>query len=114
MGAGVGINMATMVVRRQSNRGEGIMVAENVVLGDRQLKAKDVQELAFDAADIKFAKHAGAECPVDVFESGIVEILRIDMCERWMTLRGNKGNTLLATIMAPRKTRSHAHSSSAI
>lgn len=77
MGAGVGIDVAAMVVRRQSDRGKGIMVAENVIFGDRQLKVKDVQELAFNAANITLAENAGTERPVHVFESGIVEILRV-------------------------------------
>lgn len=51
------------------------MVAENVIFGDRQFKVKDVQELAFNAAAITLAEHAGAERPVNVFESGIIEIL---------------------------------------
>lgn len=38
----VGTDMATMGVRRQSNCRERIMVAENVIFGDRQLKVEDV------------------------------------------------------------------------
>jgi hypothetical protein len=75
MGAGVGIDVATMVMRRQSDRRERIVVAEDVIFGDRQLKVKDVQELAFNAANITLAEHARTERPVNVFESGIVKIL---------------------------------------
>lgn len=77
MGAGVGIDAVTIVVRRQSDCGKGIVVAENVVFGDRQLKVKDVQELAFNAANITLAENACTKRPVDIFESRVVEILRM-------------------------------------
>lgn len=77
MGTGVGISVTAMVVRTQSDRREGVMMTENVIFGDRQLKVKDVQELALNAANIPLAEHAGTECPMHVFESGIVEILRV-------------------------------------
>ena len=51
------------------------MVAENVIFGDGQLKVKDIQELAFNAANITLAEHARTERPVNVFESGIIKIL---------------------------------------
>jgi len=51
------------------------VVAENVIFGDRELKVKDVQELAFNAAAITLAEHASTQRPVNVFESGIIEIL---------------------------------------
>lgn len=75
LGASVGIYAATMNVRRQSDRREDIVVAKDIVLGDRELKVENVQELALNATNVALAEHAGAERPVDVFESGVVEIL---------------------------------------
>lgn len=77
MSARVGTDVGAVALRRKSDRGEGTMVAENVILGDRQLKVNDVQELAFNAANVTLAKHTSAKRPVDVFECGIVEILGV-------------------------------------
>lgn len=77
VGAGVSIHVGTMDVIGQSNRGECVVVAENIVFGDGELKVEDVEKLALDAADIALAKHARTERPVDVFESGVIEVLRM-------------------------------------
>lgn len=94
---------------------DGGVVREEVRLGDGEVPVEDVEELALDAADIALAKDAGAERPVDVLEGGVVEILqggwvRLDDEER----KERRGRTLLATMSAPRKTRSQAHCSRAI
>lgn len=47
-------------------RGEPVVVCEEVVLLERKLKVEDIEELALDAANITLAEDTGAECPVDV------------------------------------------------
>ena len=51
------------------------MVTEKVVLCDAKFKVKNIKELAFDATNVAFAKDTGAECPVNVLECRIVQIL---------------------------------------
>jgi len=74
VGAGVRICMAAVDMRRHDRR-KGSMVAQDVVFRNGELEIKDVQELALDAAHITLAKHTGAERPVDIFESRVIEIL---------------------------------------
>jgi hypothetical protein len=54
---------------------EAVVVAEEIVFGDAQLKVEHIEELAFDASDVAFAKDTGAECPVLVLESGVIAVL---------------------------------------
>lgn len=74
MRACVGICVAAVDVTRHDRR-KGSMMTENVVFRNCQFEIKHVQELALNTTDVALAKHTGAECPVDIFESGIVEVL---------------------------------------
>lgn len=42
------------------------MVWEEVVLGDAKFEIENVQELAFNSANVAFAEYTGAQGPVDV------------------------------------------------
>jgi hypothetical protein len=39
------------------------------------LKIEDIEKLAFDTTDVTFPENTCAHCPMNVFESGIVQIL---------------------------------------
>jgi len=52
------------------------VVAQDVILGDLQLKVEHIEVFTLDAADIALAKDTRAECPMNVLECGIVKILR--------------------------------------
>ena len=89
------------------------VVGEEVGLGEAELVVEDVEELALDAADVALAKDPGAERPVDVLERGVVEVLQVPAPSGPLSgCRREQVRTLLEQMSAPRKTRSHAHSSS--
>ncbi len=86
----------------------------NIVFGDAQLEIKDVEKLALDTTDVPLAKYTSAHSPVHVLERGVIQILRTNVSQDGCTNRDAKMLTLLATMMAPRNTRSFAHSSRAM
>jgi hypothetical protein len=45
------------------------MVAEKIVLGDDKLK---IENIALNTSDITLSENTGAECPMHVFESGVM------------------------------------------
>ena len=55
---------------------EGVVVGEEVRLGDGELEVEDVEELTLDATDIPLAEDHGAERPMDVLQCGIVQVLQ--------------------------------------
>jgi hypothetical protein len=48
------------------------MVTEKIVLGDAKLKIENIEEFAFNAPDITLSENAGTECPMHIFESGVI------------------------------------------
>jgi hypothetical protein len=48
------------------------VVVENVIFGNREIKIKNVEKFSLDSADVTFAEDAGAKCPVNIFECGII------------------------------------------
>ena len=55
---------------------DGVVVCEDVGLGDGEFEVEDVEELTLDAADVTLAEDASAECPVDILECGVIQVLR--------------------------------------
>jgi hypothetical protein len=51
------------------------MVCHNIVFAYAQLEIEDIEEFALDPADITFAEYTSADCPVHVFERGIIQVL---------------------------------------
>jgi len=51
-----------------NNRHDGIIMRHDIIFGDAQLEIENVEEFAFDSADIAFAKYTGAHSPVYVFQ----------------------------------------------
>ena len=45
------------------------MVDEKIVLGDAKLK---IENIAFNTSDITLSENAGTECPMHIFESGVI------------------------------------------
>jgi hypothetical protein len=62
---------------RRDKRHDGMVMYHNIVLAYAQLKIKDVEKFALDAADIALAKDTSADCPVYVFERRIIQVLMI-------------------------------------
>lgn len=54
---------------------DGIVVREEVRLGEAELVVEDVEELALDAPDIPLAEDTRAECPVDVLQRRVIAVL---------------------------------------
>jgi len=52
----------------------GVQVG-NIVLTDRQIPVKYIQELALDPTDITLSEDASRDCPVDVLKGGIIREL---------------------------------------
>jgi hypothetical protein len=48
------------------------MVTEKIVLGDAKLKIENIKEFAFNTANVTLSENAGAECPMHIFESGVI------------------------------------------
>ena len=57
---------------------DGIVVGEEVGLGEAELVVEDVEELTLDAADVALAEDSRAERPVDVLEGGVIQVLQED------------------------------------
>lgn len=55
---------------------QALVVAEQIIFCDLELKVEDVEVLSLDTAHVPFAEDACAHGPVDVLQSRIVEILR--------------------------------------
>lgn len=107
---------AAMSVIVQGYCGKTIVVAKNIIFENSKLEIEDIKKFPLDAAHIALSKDARAKRPVDVLESGVVEILIISENDQhcWSENRQTTIATLLASITAPRKTRSYAHSSRAM
>ena len=56
-------------------REDGMVMGQNVILGDREVPVEDLQELSFDPPYITFAEHTSAQRPVNVSESRIIGVL---------------------------------------
>lgn len=99
--------------RGEGNGSKAGLVRKQLVLRDTEFKVEYIEELAFDPANITLAKDTGANGPVDVLQSRIVEVL-----EEWSiigkAMEKRSVRTLDARIRDPKKTRSMAHSSSAM
>jgi len=54
---------------------QALVVAQKVVLGNVEFEIEDIEELALDATDVTLAENTGAQCPVNVLQSRIVEVL---------------------------------------
>jgi hypothetical protein len=61
-----------MRVGGKSNGRDGIMMTEDVILGNAELKIKYIKELALDPSNITFAEHACAYRPVHVLQGRII------------------------------------------
>lgn len=114
----VGVRVCGAVgVGAKGNGRESVMMTQNVIFDNPKLEVEHVKELSLDAADVTFSEDPCAERPVDVLECGVVEVLQRRKSCQYHILQ-NKGeerlSTLLASITAPRKTRSQAHSSRAM
>ena len=57
---------------------DGVVVREEVGLGEAELVVEDVEELALDPPDVPLAEDSGAERPVDVLEGGVIQVLQED------------------------------------
>ena len=57
-------------------REESVVVCEEIGFRDGKLEIEDIEELTLDAADVTLAKDASAECPVDILECGVIQVLR--------------------------------------
>ena len=51
---------------------DGVVVCEDVGLGDGEFEVEDVEELTLDAADVALAEDPRAQRPVNVLKRGIV------------------------------------------
>ena len=52
-----------------------MVMGQDVILGDREVPAKDLEKLSFNPPHIAFAEDASGHRPVDVSESRITRIL---------------------------------------
>ena len=59
-------------------REEGVVVREEVGLGDGQLEVEAVEELTLDAANVALAEDSRAERSMDVLEGGVIQVLQED------------------------------------
>ena len=55
---------------------DSVVVCEDIGLGNGEFEVEDVEELTLDAADVTLAEDASAECPVDILECGVIQVLR--------------------------------------
>jgi hypothetical protein len=55
--------------------GEAVVVAQQGIFGDAELKLKDIEKLSFDSAHVPLTEHAGAEGPMYVLKCGVVQVL---------------------------------------
>ena len=63
-------------VLRASEGEDGVVVCKEIGFGDGEFEVEDVEELTLDAADVTLAEDASAECPVDILECGVIQVLR--------------------------------------
>jgi hypothetical protein len=64
-----------MGVGGKGDGGDGIMVAEDVILGNAELEIEYIKELALDPSNVPFAEHACAYRPMHILQGGIIQIL---------------------------------------
>lgn len=69
------VGVVRVRVVRAGEGEDGVVVGEDVGLGDGELEVEDVEELTLDPADVALAKDPRAECPVDILEGGVVQVL---------------------------------------
>lgn len=86
----------------------------DIFFGDAQLEIEDIEKLALYPTDVALAKHASAHSPVHVLKRRVIQILQTCVSHDACTNGDVKMLTLLATMIAPRNTRSFAHSSRAM
>lgn len=53
------------------------MMGENIIFGDIQIEREDLEELAFNSANVADSKDSSASRPMDVLQRGIVKKLRV-------------------------------------
>lgn len=52
-----------------------LVVAQEIILRDLELKVKDIEELPLDAPDIPLSEYAGTHGPMNVLQGRVVKIL---------------------------------------
>lgn len=72
--------LVLVLVRRSARGGERyggkrMVVTQEIVLRNPELKIEHIEKLAFDPTDIAFPKHTRANRPMDVFERRVIQIL---------------------------------------
>ena len=75
---GVRVGRVVRVRGRAGEREEGVVVREEVGLGDGQLEVEAVEELTLDAANVALAEDSRAERSMDVLEGGVIQVLQED------------------------------------
>ena len=63
---------------------EGVVVREEVGLGDGEFEIEDVEELTLDAANIALAEDSRAKRPVNVLQCRIVQVLEEETLDEMM------------------------------
>lgn len=71
-------SVATVGMIVQGYCGETIVVAQDIVLEDSELEIENIKKFPLDAPHITLPKDACAKRPMDILESGVVEILIIE------------------------------------
>ena len=59
-----------------SNGDDSAMVREDIVFGNSKLEVKNIEEFTFYPTNITLAKNTSAKCPMNVLESGVIQVLR--------------------------------------
>lgn len=67
--------MCACVVRAREGE-DGVVMCKEIGFGDGEFEVEDIEELTLDPTDIPLAEDPGAECPVDILECRVIQVLR--------------------------------------
>ncbi len=71
----VKVVLCACVVRAREGE-DGVVMCKEIGFGDGEFEVEDIEELTLDPTDITLAEDPGAECPVDILECRVIQVLR--------------------------------------